>query len=192
MRMPPFKSRANEMDIASTVCEVLTEQALLHRHEPGFLIKQVKYLHQRTGGLISSLSHIIRAAAIYAIVEGCEQITRTCSMSSWSTMHRVRRTQTTSPPRDADVSVTAINHLSFSSTPHRAGSSRPELPTTTATSRPPTGEKDQTVPGQRHRSDNQNEDLHHCHAALDVGRPADGGQIGQDSRRQAASQNIHS
>ena len=53
------------------------EQALrLHRHEPGSLVMQAKYLHQRTGGLISSLSHIIRAAAIYAILEGSEQITR--------------------------------------------------------------------------------------------------------------------
>jgi len=161
--MPPFKSRANEMDIATTVCDVLTEartdlvivdeihnvnlatsagedlsdhlkyftehlpatfvfaginvesgglftglrgqqiaarcvmtrtgkfpyqdewrsmvatmeQALrLRRHQPGSLVGQAKYLHQRTGGLISSLSHIIRAAAIYAIVEGSEQITR--------------------------------------------------------------------------------------------------------------------
>lgn len=161
--MPPFKSRANEMDIATTVCEVLTEartdlvivdeihnvnlatsagedlsdhlkyftehlpatfvfaginvesgglfagirgqqiaarcvmtrtgkfpyrdewrsmiatmeQALrLHRHQLGSLVAQAKYLHQRTGGLISSLSHVIRAAAIHAIIEGSEQITR--------------------------------------------------------------------------------------------------------------------
>jgi hypothetical protein len=161
--MPPFKSRANEMDIATAVCEVRTEartdlvivdeihnvnlattagedlsdhlkyftehlpatfvfaginvesgglftgvrgqqiaarcvmtrtgkfpyrdewrsmvatmeQALgLHRHEPGSLVAQARYLHQRTGGLISSLSHIIRAAAISAIAEGSEQITR--------------------------------------------------------------------------------------------------------------------
>lgn len=161
--MPPFKSRANEMDIATTVCEVLTEartdlvivdeihnvnlatsagedlsdhlkyftehlaatfvfaginvestglftgvrgqqiaarcvlthtgkfplrdewpamiatmeNALrLHKHQPGTLTHQAKYLHQRTGGLISSLSHIIRAAAICAIVDGSEQITR--------------------------------------------------------------------------------------------------------------------
>ena len=161
--MPPFRSRANEMDIATAACEVLTEartdlvivdeihnvnlattagedlsdhlkyftehlpatfvfaginvesgclftgvrgqqiaarcvmtrtgkfpyrdewrsmvatmeQALrLHRHEPGSLVAQARYLHQRTGGLISSLSHIIRAAAISAIVEGSEQITR--------------------------------------------------------------------------------------------------------------------
>jgi hypothetical protein len=53
------------------------EQALrLHRHDSGSLSGQAKCMHQRTGGLISSLSHIIRAAAIYAILEGSEQITR--------------------------------------------------------------------------------------------------------------------
>jgi len=48
----------------------------LHRHEPGSLLKQARYLHQRTGGLISSLSHIVRAAAICAILDGSERITR--------------------------------------------------------------------------------------------------------------------
>jgi hypothetical protein len=53
------------------------EQALrLHGHQPGSLVEQARYLHQRTGGLISSLSHIIRAAAICAIAEGSEQVTR--------------------------------------------------------------------------------------------------------------------
>jgi Bacterial TniB protein len=161
--MPPFRSRANEMDIAMAVCDVLTEaktdlvlvdeihnmnlattigedmsdhlkyftehlaatfvyaginvessglfvgirgqqiaarcvmvktgkfpygeewrsivatmeQAIrLHRHQPGALLSQAKYLHQRTGGLISSLSHILRASTICAILEGSEQITR--------------------------------------------------------------------------------------------------------------------
>ena len=35
-----------------------------------------RYLHQRTGGMIGSLSHLIRAAAISAIVDGSEAITR--------------------------------------------------------------------------------------------------------------------
>jgi hypothetical protein len=161
--MPPFKSRANEMDIAITVCDVLTEartdlvivdeihnvnlatsagedlsdhlkyftehlpatfvfaginvescglftgirgqqiaarcvltrtgafpcgeewhamiatmeQALrLHRHQPGSLVKHARYLHQRTGGMISGLSHLIRAGAITAIAEHSEQINR--------------------------------------------------------------------------------------------------------------------
>ena len=35
-----------------------------------------RYLHQRTGGMIGSLSHLIRGAAIEAILDGSEQITR--------------------------------------------------------------------------------------------------------------------
>ncbi|MDO0934210.1 hypothetical protein QQY66_21875 [Streptomyces sp. DG2A-72] len=49
----------------------------LHRHQAGTLVKQSKYLHQRTGGMIGSLSHLIRAAAISAILDGSEHITKT-------------------------------------------------------------------------------------------------------------------
>ena len=53
------------------------ESALrLHRHEPGSLIRNAKYLHRRTGGMIGSLSHLVRGAAQLAIVEGEESITR--------------------------------------------------------------------------------------------------------------------
>jgi hypothetical protein len=48
----------------------------LHRHQPGTLPGLGKYLHQRTGGMIGSLSHLIRAAALVAILDGTEQITR--------------------------------------------------------------------------------------------------------------------
>lgn len=48
----------------------------LHRHEPGTLVKQAKYLHQRTGGMIGSLAHLIRSAAIRAMLDQTEQITR--------------------------------------------------------------------------------------------------------------------
>lgn len=48
----------------------------LHRHQPGTLPGLGKYLHQRTGGMIGSLSHLIRAAALLAILDGTEQITR--------------------------------------------------------------------------------------------------------------------
>ena len=34
------------------------------------------YLHQRTGGMIGSLSHLIRAGAIMAIMAGSEVITQ--------------------------------------------------------------------------------------------------------------------
>ena len=48
----------------------------LHRHQPGTLPGLGKYLHQRTGGMIGSLSHLVRAAALLAILDGTEQITR--------------------------------------------------------------------------------------------------------------------
>jgi hypothetical protein len=49
----------------------------LHRHEAGSLTRMSKFLHQRTGGMIGSLSHLVRAAAISAILDGTECITRT-------------------------------------------------------------------------------------------------------------------
>jgi hypothetical protein len=48
----------------------------LHHHQPGSLLRQAKYLHKRTGGSISSLSHLVRAAAISAIGDGSQAITR--------------------------------------------------------------------------------------------------------------------
>jgi hypothetical protein len=48
----------------------------LHRHQAGSLAKMDRYLHQRTGGMIGSLSHLIRAGAISAIVDGGEALTR--------------------------------------------------------------------------------------------------------------------
>jgi hypothetical protein len=48
----------------------------LHHHEPGTLPGQARYLHQRTGGMIGSLTHLIRGAAIRAILSGQEAITR--------------------------------------------------------------------------------------------------------------------
>lgn len=48
----------------------------LHRHEPGTLTRLDRYLHKRTGGMIGSLSHLVRAAALTAIDTGAEAITR--------------------------------------------------------------------------------------------------------------------
>lgn len=56
---------------------VTLEDALrLHRHQPGTLTVLDRYLHQRTGGMIGSLSRLIRGAAIEAILDGGEQITK--------------------------------------------------------------------------------------------------------------------
>ena len=60
-----------------TSCAPAARNALrLHRHEPGTLPAQAKYLHQRTGGMIGSLTHLIRGAAIRAILGGQEALTR--------------------------------------------------------------------------------------------------------------------
>jgi Bacterial TniB protein len=51
------------------------ERALrLHAHKPGTLVFLADYLYGRTGGYIVSLSHLIREAAIYAILTGAERI----------------------------------------------------------------------------------------------------------------------
>jgi hypothetical protein len=53
------------------------EQSLrLHRHQPGQLLRLDAYLHERTDGMIGSLSHLIRGAAVEAILDGTEKITR--------------------------------------------------------------------------------------------------------------------
>jgi Bacterial TniB protein len=53
------------------------EQSLrLHRHPPGTLSKLDQYLHRRTSGMIGSLSHLIRGAAIEAILDGTERVTK--------------------------------------------------------------------------------------------------------------------
>jgi hypothetical protein len=49
---------------------------LLHQHPPGSLAALDRYLHDRTGGMIGALSHLIRGAAIDAMLTGTEKITR--------------------------------------------------------------------------------------------------------------------
>jgi hypothetical protein len=48
----------------------------LHRHAPGTLPGLDQYLYSRTGGMIGSLLRLIRSAAVQAILDGTERITR--------------------------------------------------------------------------------------------------------------------
>lgn len=48
----------------------------LQRHRPGTLPRHTTYLHQRTAGRIGSLARLIREAALTAILDGTERITR--------------------------------------------------------------------------------------------------------------------
>ena len=48
----------------------------LHRHRPGTLTGLDRYLHQRTHGMIGSLLWLIRSAAVNAVLDGTEEITK--------------------------------------------------------------------------------------------------------------------
>ncbi len=50
--------------------------ALEGSHRPGALTGLDRYLHQRTRGMIGSLLWLIRSAAIGAVIDGTEKITR--------------------------------------------------------------------------------------------------------------------
>ncbi|MFI9765074.1 hypothetical protein ACIHFB_44980 [Streptomyces sp. NPDC051963] len=54
----------------------LEESLRLHAHRPGTLLKLSTYLHDRTGGMIRSLSHLVGEAALDALLDGSERITR--------------------------------------------------------------------------------------------------------------------
>jgi len=68
----PFPRTTEWTGLVSTFEEALR----LHEHQPKTLEGLARYLHQRTGGMIGSLSHLIRGAAIDAILDGTEKITR--------------------------------------------------------------------------------------------------------------------
>ncbi|MCH7230281.1 ATP-binding protein [Glycomyces sp. L485] len=69
---------ATEQEIADWHTLVATMESMLrlHQHEKGALPDLGEYLFERTGGMIGSLSQLIRGAAILAIEDGSEQITR--------------------------------------------------------------------------------------------------------------------
>ena len=61
----------------ATLVAAVESSLRLHRHQPGTLPDLSGYLHQRTGGMIGSLLWLIRSAAIQAVIDGTEKITRT-------------------------------------------------------------------------------------------------------------------
>lgn len=61
----------------ATLVSAVEGSLRLHRHQPGTLPDLAGYLHQRTGGMIGSLLWLIRSAAIQAVIDGTEKITRT-------------------------------------------------------------------------------------------------------------------
>ncbi|WP_433616891.1 ATP-binding protein [Dactylosporangium sp. CA-139114] len=71
----PYGSRP-QRDQWTALVSALEHTLRLYAHTPGPLARLAGYLHQRTGGMIGSLSHLIRGAAIEAIFDGTERITR--------------------------------------------------------------------------------------------------------------------
>jgi hypothetical protein len=59
-----------------TLIAALEGSLRLHRHQPGTLPQLGGYLHQRTRGMIGSLLWLIRSAAVQAVIDGTEKITR--------------------------------------------------------------------------------------------------------------------
>jgi hypothetical protein len=60
----------------TTLVAAIEGSLRLHRHQPGALPALAGYLHERTGGMIGSLLWLIRSAAIQAVTDGAEQVTR--------------------------------------------------------------------------------------------------------------------
>jgi hypothetical protein len=60
----------------ATLVSAVESSLRLHRHQPGTLPDLAGYLHQRAGGMIGSLLWLIRSAAIQAVVDGTEKVTR--------------------------------------------------------------------------------------------------------------------
>ena len=71
----------------------------LHRHRTGSLVRLVEYLYRRSGGMIGSLSQLVRGAAILAIEDGSEQISKQL-LDSVPVDYAAERADTASrPPR---------------------------------------------------------------------------------------------
>jgi hypothetical protein len=83
----------------------------LHQHRPGALVRLAGYLHERTGGMIGSLSHLIRDAAIEAIFDGTERITKaapdTVVLDHAAENPRVNSSRSAPRPRRASARTTA-------------------------------------------------------------------------------------
>jgi hypothetical protein len=74
------------------------EQALpLHRHRTGTLLRHAAYLHERTGGVIGSLSHLIREAAIGGHPRR-QRTTRQTSLDNVILDHAVEHPRVTTSP----------------------------------------------------------------------------------------------
>lgn len=77
LQVEPFNyGSADEQREWHRVIQAFERALMLFNHQPGTLVKQAKYLFDRTSGVMSSLSSLLREAAVDAINDGTEAITR--------------------------------------------------------------------------------------------------------------------
>jgi hypothetical protein len=94
----PFRYRtAQDQRAWHALVATLEESLRLHAHRPGTLVRLGSYLHERTGGMIGSLSHLIREAALDALLDGTEK----SPGQGWT------RSTSTRPPRNSAPSACA-------------------------------------------------------------------------------------
>jgi hypothetical protein len=67
---------AEQRDTWHSLIATMEGQLRLHRHHDGTLVDLAEDLYRRTGGAIGSLSQLMRGAAVLAIEDGTEQITK--------------------------------------------------------------------------------------------------------------------
>ena len=78
----------------------------LHHHQPSTLTGLSEYLFGRTGGMIGSLSQLVRGAAILAIADGTKQITRDL-LDLVPVDHAAQRAASRRPGRRGQAKATA-------------------------------------------------------------------------------------
>ncbi|MFJ8664018.1 TniB family NTP-binding protein [Streptomyces sp. NPDC093795] len=65
-----------QREIWRAVVTDMEEALRLRHHTPHTLARHADYLHQRTGGVMGNLSHLIREAALTSLLDGSEKITK--------------------------------------------------------------------------------------------------------------------
>lgn len=100
IRTNPFPYSTSDEQAAWQALVATLENALrLHAHRRGTLLRLSGYLHERTGGMIGSLSHLVREAALDAIINQTEKINQAgLASSTWT-----RPPNTTGPCSNSDA-----------------------------------------------------------------------------------------
>ena len=108
----------------ATLIAALEASLRLHRHRPGTLPQLARYLHQRTGGMIGSLLWLIRSAAIQAVIDGTEKITRQ-DLDATPGRHRIRRQPVPAPQAPCERCNAPAASPRSRSAPARSPASQP-------------------------------------------------------------------